>query len=90
MSEEEPQGSLEITWSDVGRARLDQIHWEIQGQICAAVEHFARTGEGDVEYEGSEDRPLVNLRVHGFVVEARLDLIERTFFVLYLYEERRR
>jgi len=79
---------LRVSWSPAALYRRERIHWRVVSDIEADVLKFARTGQGDIESEDG-DRPLVRLyAAHGHVLEMRVDLIERTVYILRLYKRR--
>jgi hypothetical protein len=69
-----------VTWGHGAEAALRRIPWRQAARIDAAVQHFARSGEGQVEWvEGS--RSDFRLHVPPFVVLIELNAETRVLWV---------
>lgn len=56
-------GELEVRWSPRSRRDLKRLDRPAQGRVVEAMEHFARTGEGDVVRLVDVAPPEYRLRV---------------------------
>jgi mRNA-degrading endonuclease RelE of RelBE toxin-antitoxin system len=74
--------SLEVRWQPAARRDLKRLDPPVQGRVVDAVEHFARTGEGDVVRLVDVVPPEYRLRVGSWRVRFARDDEHRLLDVL--------
>lgn len=74
--------SLEVRWQPPARRDLKRLDPPVQDRVIEAVEHFARTGEGDVVRLVNVMPPEYRLRVGGWRVRFVRDDEHRSIDVL--------
>ncbi|XXY48972.1 hypothetical protein WME91_54095 [Sorangium sp. So ce269] len=77
--------SWRIEWSDPATASLRRIHPDEGQRVDAAVQHFARTGEGEFINLPDDHAVTVRLRVDPYVVRLTLDPIDGVIAVWSVY-----
>ena len=73
---------FEVRWSPRSRRDLKRLDRPAQGRVVDAMEHFARTGEGDVVRLVEVTPPEYRLRVGGLRVRFTRDREHRLLHVL--------
>jgi len=81
--------SLEIRWSPHSRKDLKRLDRPAQRRVVEAVEHFARTGEGDVTRLVDVAPPEYRLRVGDWRIRLARDDEHRWLDVLRVLPRRK-
>ncbi|WP_437727687.1 hypothetical protein [Sorangium sp. So ce861] len=77
--------SWELEWSDPARASLMRMSPTDAQRVDAAVQHLARTGEGEFIRLPDDHAVTLRLRVDPYVVRLTLDLVDGVLSVLSVY-----